>query len=188
MPFRFTELELAGVILVEPRVFADERGFFMETYKHRDYVAAGLTETFMQENHSRSGRGSLRGLHYQRAPAAQGKLVRAIVGEIYDVAVDIRPDSPMFGRWVGVTLSADNRRMLFVPPWCAHGFCVVSECAEVVYKTTAEYAPELEGGLMWNDPEVAIAWPIGEPILSERDRRWPDLAALAGVSTHVVEV
>lgn len=188
MPFRFTELELAGVVLVEPRVFADERGFFMETYKHRDYAAAGLPETFVQENHSRSGHGSLRGLHYQRTPAAQGKLVRAIVGEIYDVAVDIRPDSPTFGRWVGVTLSAENRRMLFIPPWCAHGFCVVSESAEVVYKTTAEYAPDLEGGLMWNDPAVAIAWPIANPILSERDRRWPGLAALRTACTDVVEV
>ena len=188
MPFRFTDLELDGVILVEPRVFADERGFFMETYKHRDYVGAGLPEAFVQENHSRSGRGSLRGLHYQREPAAQGKLVRAVAGEIYDVAVDIRPHSPMFGRWVGVTLSAENRRMLFIPPWCAHGFCVVSESAEVVYKTTAEYAPELEGGLMWNDADVAITWPIADPILSKRDREWPGLAALAGVSSHVVEV
>jgi dTDP-4-dehydrorhamnose 3,5-epimerase len=188
MPFRFTALELPGVVLVEPRVFTDERGFFMETYKHRDYLAAGLPEGFAQENHSRSARGSLRGLHYQRPPAAQGKLVRAIAGEIYDVAVDLRPQSPTFGRWTGVTLSADNCRMLYVPSWCAHGFCVVSEWAEVVYKTTAEYTPALEGGLMWNDPEVAITWPVIDPILSERDRRWPSLAEIAAGCSNVVGV
>ena len=188
MPFRFTELELPGVILIEPRTFTDERGFFMETYKHRDYAAAGLTDAFVQENHSRSTGGSLRGLHYQRQPAAQGKLVRAVVGEIFDVAVDVRPESPTFGRWIGKTLSADNRRMLFIPPWCAHGFCVVSEAAEVLYKTTAEYAQEAEGGLMWNDPDVAIAWPIINPILSERDRRWPSLATLASAHPNAIAV
>jgi dTDP-4-dehydrorhamnose 3,5-epimerase len=143
---------------------------------------------FVQENHSRSTRGSLRGLHYQRQPAAQGKLVRAVVGEIFDVAVDIRPESPTFGRWIGKTLSADNRSMLFIPPWCAHGFCVVSESAEVLYKTTAEYTPEAEGGLVWNDPDLAIAWPISNPILSERDRRWPSLASLASASQNAVAV
>ena len=178
MPFRFTDLTLPGVMIVEPRVFADDRGFFMETYKHGEYAASGLTDPFVQENHSRSMRGTLRGLHFQRPPKAQAKLVRAIVGEIFDVAVDIDPKSPTFGRWVGVTLSAENRQMLFIPAQYAHGFCVVSESAEVVYKTTAEYSPELEGGLMWNDPDVAIDWPIDEPLLSERDRRWPTLATI----------
>jgi dTDP-4-dehydrorhamnose 3,5-epimerase len=175
MPFTFTKLELPGVLLIEPRVFADARGFFMETFRRSDYEAAGLPAAFVQENHSRSTRGTLRGLHYQRPPKAQGKLVRVIAGEIFDVAVDVRPGSPTFGRWVGATLSAQNRRMLYVPPWCAHGFCVTSDEAEVDYKTTAEYAPELEGGAMWNDPGLAIAWPTAAPLLSDRDRRWPAL-------------
>jgi dTDP-4-dehydrorhamnose 3,5-epimerase len=147
----------------------------METFKRADYEAAGLPGTFVQENHSRSARATLRGLHFQRPPKAQGKLIRVVVGEIFDVAVDVRPDSSTFGRWIGMTLSAQNCRMLYVPPWCAHGFCVTSDHAEVNYKTTADYAPELEGGLMWNDPALAIAWPIADPILSERDQRWPRL-------------
>jgi len=185
MPFRFTELELPGVMLIEPRVAGDSRGFFMETYKQGDYEAAGLTHPFVQENHSRSVRGTLRGLHFQRPPKAQAKLVRCIVGEIYDVAVDLRPDFDTFGQWVGVTLSADNRQMLFIPSWCAHGFCVVSDHAEVVYKTTAEYAPELEGGVAWGDPDLAIAWPTVDPLLSDRDRRWPSLAAMAASAKAV---
>jgi dTDP-4-dehydrorhamnose 3,5-epimerase len=186
MPFRFTELDLPGVVAIEPRVAGDARGFFMETYKHADYAAVGLSDAFVQENHSRSVRGTLRGLHFQREPKAQGKLVRCIVGEIYDVAVDIRPESPTFGRWAAVRLSAENRRMLFIPSWCAHGFCVLSECAEVVYKTTAEYAPDLEGGLAWSDPDVGIDWPVSDPILSERDRCWPRLSAIAAASVEVV--
>jgi dTDP-4-dehydrorhamnose 3,5-epimerase len=188
MPFRFSQLDLPGAVLIEPRVFTDDRGFFMETYKHGDYAEAGLAEPFVQENHSRSVRGTLRGLHYQRAPKAQGKLVRAIVGEIYDVAVDIRPESATFGRWVGVTLSAENRRMLFVPPWCAHGFCVVSETAEVVYKSTAEYSPQLESGVMWNDPALAIPWPFDAPVLSERDRTWPGIAEVAAMYSGALHV
>lgn len=185
MPFRFTELELPGVKLIEPRVAGDQRGFFMETYRQGDYAAAGISGPFVQENHSRSVRGTLRGLHFQRPPKAQAKLVRCIVGEIYDVAVDMRPDSVTFGRWVGVTLSADNRNMLFIPGWCAHGFCVVSDYAEVVYKTTAEYAPELEAGVAWGDSDLAITWPIDAPILSERDQRWPSLAASAASAKAV---
>ena len=177
MPFQFSELSLPGVTLVEPRAFVDARGFFMETYRQADYAEAGLPDAFVQENHSRSSRGTLRGLHFQRPPQAQGKLVRAIVGEIFAVAVDIRPDSGTFGKWVGVTLSADNRRMLYIPPWCAHGFCVVSDVAEVVYKTTAVYAPELEGGLAWDDPVLAIAWPVDDPLVSDRDKRWPRLSS-----------
>ena len=175
MPFTFTELDLPGVCVIEPRVFPDARGFFMETFKRSDYEAAGVPTTFMQENHSRSSRGTLRGLHFQRPPKAQAKLVRVVVGEIFDVAVDIRPDSRTFGRWVGVTLSARNRRILYVPPWCAHGFCVTSDEAEVDYKTTAEYAPELESGVIWNDPALDIPWPVPAPLLSDRDQRWPAL-------------
>ena len=179
MPFTFTQLDLPGVVLVEPRVFADTRGFFLVTFKRGDDESAGLPGTFVQENHSRSSRGTLRGLHFQRAPKAQAKLVRVVVGEIFDVAVDVRPESPTFGRWVGTTLSAENRRMLFVPAWCAHGFCVTSDVAEVDYKTTAEYAPELEGGVMWNDPALEIEWPVADPVLSERDMRWPALEVSA---------
>jgi dTDP-4-dehydrorhamnose 3,5-epimerase len=175
MPFHFTPLSLPGVVLIEPRTFDDARGFFMETYRQTDFVAAGLRDAFVQENHSRSSRWTLRGLHYQRAPQAQGKLVRVTQGEIYDVAVDIRPDSPAFARWVATTLSADNKRLLWIPPGFAHGFCVVSDGAEVIYKATAEYAPELEHGIPWDDPHLGIEWPVTDPLLSERDRRWPPL-------------
>src|SRR5262245_43122833 len=149
MPFTFTTTDLPGVLLIEPRVFGDNRGFFLESYKQSDFEHAGLDASFVQENHSRSGSGIVRGLHYQRPPFAQGKLVRAILGEIFDVAVDIRRGSPTFGKWVGVTLSAANRRSLYIPPWCAHGFCVVSEHAEVIYKTTTEYRPDYEHGIRW---------------------------------------
>src|SRR5271155_4194019 len=173
MPFRFQPLEIQGVVLVEPVVFADSRGFFMESYKRTDYEAAGITESFVQENHSRSRFGILRGLHYQRAPKAQGKLVRVISGEIFDVAVDLRANSPTSGKWVAARLSAENRQILYIPPWCAHGFAVVSEEAEVLYKTTHKYSPQEAGGIMWNDPHLAIPWPVEKPILSERDQVWP---------------
>lgn len=173
MPFSFESLAIPEVIVIEPLAFGDARGFFMETYRSSDFGANGLGEPFVQENHSRSGRGILRGLHYQRPPYAQAKLVRVIAGEIFDVAVDVRPDSPTRGRWVGVTLSAANRRMLYIPPWCAHGFCVMSDAAEVIYKTTSEYSPAHESGVLWNDPAVGIDWPVASPILSERDQNWP---------------
>lgn len=178
MPPTFTVTPLPGVVIIEPKVFADERGFFMETYKKSDFVAAGLEVDFVQENHSKSVQGTLRGLHLQRAPRAQGKLVRAIEGEVFDVAVDIRRESPTFRRWVSVTLSADNRRSVFIPAGYAHGFCVVSAEAQVVYKTTAEYAPDLEWGVRWDDPLLAIPWPVTEPRLSPRDSRWPLLSDL----------
>jgi len=168
---------LPGVLIIEPRVFRDERGFFLETYHAQRYREAGLDATFVQDNHSRSTRGTLRGLHWQ-AERPQGKLVRVLVGEIYDVAVDIRPDSPTFGQWVGFTLSADNFRQAWIPPGFAHGFCVTSEVAEVEYKCTDFYDPPSERGLIWNDPAVAIAWPIQDPILSERDKKHPRLSAL----------
>jgi len=153
-------------------VFGDTRGFFMETFKQSDF-APFVDGAFVQENHSKSERGTLRGLHFQLGRYGQGKLVRAIAGEIFDVAVDIRRASPTRGRWVSVVLSAENRQMLYVPPWCAHGFCVLSDTAEVVYKTTTEYAPAHESGLMWNDPALAISWPITSPLVSERDQKWP---------------
>jgi len=177
MPFTFEPTDLPGVILVTPSVFGDDRGFFMETYKRSAFEAAGLEVSFSQENHSRSGAGTLRGLHYQREPRAQGKLVRVVFGVIFDVAVDIRRGSPTFGRWLGVTLSAANRTAIYVPPGFAHGFCVTSPDAEVMYLTTEEYAPELEAGILWNDPALGIAWPVEEPTLSSRDRQWPAFRA-----------
>ena len=173
MPFIFKELDLPGVILVEPRVFADGRGWFMETFKQSDFATAGITARFVQQNQSMSETGALRGLHFQRPPQAQGKLVRVLSGEIFDVAVDMRRQSPACGKWTAVTLSATNRQMLYVPPWCAHGFYVTRGPAEVLYMTTAEYSAPDEGGLAWDDPRLGIVWP-GEPAsLSDRDRRWP---------------
>jgi dTDP-4-dehydrorhamnose 3,5-epimerase len=173
MPFSFQKLAIPEVLLINPNAVSDARGFFMETYKRSEFVAAGIDGTFVQENHSSSERGVLRGLHFQREPYAQSKLIRVLSGEIFDVAVDIRPDSPSRGRWVSATLSATNRQMMYVPCWCAHGFCVVSDKAEVVYMTTAEYAPAHESGITWNDPVLAIDWPISSPTLSERDTKWP---------------
>jgi len=172
VPFTFRRLDIPEVVLIEPHVFGDTRGFFMETYKQSDF-APFVDGEFVQENHSKSERGTLRGLHFQRGRYGQGKLVRAISGEIFDVAVDIRPQSPTRGKWVSAVLSAENRQMLYVPPWCAHGFCVLSDTAEVVYKATTEYAPAHEAGLMWDDPALAISWPISSPLVSDRDQKWP---------------
>lgn len=179
MPFTFTPCSLPGVILIEPRVFPDDRGFFMEAYKQSDFAKAGIDVEFVQENHSRSVGGTLRGLHCQRAPRAQAKLVRATEGEIFDVVADVNRTSPTFGKWVSVTLSAENKRSLFVPAGYAHGFCVVSAEAEVIYKTTQEYAPALECGVRWDDPALGILWPVTSPRLSTRDAHWPSLEQLA---------
>ncbi len=160
---------LAEVLLIEPRVFGDERGFFFESWNEREFERAGIHARFVQDNHSRSVRGVLRGLHYQlRQP--QGKLVRVISGEIFDVAVDIRRSSPAFGKWEGFRLVAESHRMLWIPVGFAHGFSVLSDFAEVLYKTTDFYAPEHERCLLWNDPEIGIAWPLqGAPVLSAKD-------------------
>jgi dTDP-4-dehydrorhamnose 3,5-epimerase len=176
----FLPLELEGVVRVEPRVFGDERGFFLETFREDRYAEALLKEgqRFVQDNHSRSSRGVLRGLHFQtRRP--QGKLLRCVVGEIYDVAVDIRPNSPQFGQWVAVTLSAENKQQLYVPPGFAHGFQVVSTTADVEYKCTDYYDPEGEGGIRWDDPDLAIPWPVADPVVSAKDQELPLLAALS---------
>jgi dTDP-4-dehydrorhamnose 3,5-epimerase len=175
MPFTFARLSIPEIILIEPRVLRDERGFFMETYKHSDFAKEGITEQFLQGNHSRSKRGTLRGLHYQKKPKEQGKLVRALYGVIYDVVVDLRCGGPMYGRWLGLTLSAEDKKMLYIPAGFAHGFCVLSDAAEVLYLATKEYAPELETGILWNDSDLAIKGPIANPILSPRDRAWPPL-------------
>jgi len=175
MPFAFKSLDIPEVVLIEPKVFEDERGFFMETYKMPDFVTAGIKANFVQDNHSRSTKGILRGLHYQNPPFAQGKLVRAIKGEIFDVAVDIRTGSPTWGKWIGVILSEENKNILYVPETFAHGFCVLSEVAEVIYKTTNVYSAEAEAGIIWNDKDLNIEWPVKKPILSEKDQNLPSL-------------
>jgi dTDP-4-dehydrorhamnose 3,5-epimerase len=175
MPFTFSPTRIADVLVVEPRLFPDERGFFMETYKRSEFGAHGIDELFVQCNQSRSARGILRGLHFQKPPKAQGKLVRVLSGAIFDVAVDIRKGAPTYGQWVGVELSAANNKMLYTPVGFAHGFCVVSTEADIAYMTSDEYAPALEAGIAWDDPDLNIDWPIATPQLSERDRRWPRL-------------
>jgi dTDP-4-dehydrorhamnose 3,5-epimerase len=176
MPFRFSRLELPEIILIESTVFSDERGFFMETYKCSEFAANGIAERFVQINHSHSFHRTLRGLHYQKKPRAQGKLVRVAIGEIFDVVVDIRRGSPRYGRWLAVDLSAENNKMLYVPPGFAHGACVVSGEAIVLYNVTDEYAPDYEAGIAWNDPHLSIRWPFDEPLLSARDRALPYLS------------
>jgi dTDP-4-dehydrorhamnose 3,5-epimerase len=175
MPFDFRELALSGVVVVMPRIFADDRGFFMETYKYSDFSAAGITEYFVQDNHSKSSYSVLRGLHFQKSPKAQGKLVRCLRGSIFDVAVDIRKGSPSYGQWVGAELTEANNHMLYIPPAFAHGFVVLSDTAEIIYKCTKEYSPEDDRGIVWNDPDINIDWPVKAPILSEKDKRLPAL-------------
>jgi dTDP-4-dehydrorhamnose 3,5-epimerase len=169
--------KLEGVRVVEPTVHRDARGFFLESYAFKTLQAFGIDTQFVQDNHSRSVQNTLRGLHYQVSPG-QAKLVRVLVGEIFDVAVDLRPDSPTFGQWVGQTLSAENFLQMYIPIGFAHGFCVLSPYADVAYKASAYYDPQAERGLAWDDPAIGIAWPIGDPILSERDRRHPTLDTL----------
>jgi dTDP-4-dehydrorhamnose 3,5-epimerase len=170
--------KIPDVIVIRPKVHSDARGFFMETFHLRSFAEAGITGDFVQDNHSGSHRGALRGLHYQvRQP--QGKLLRCLAGEIFDVAVDIREGSPTFGQWAGAMISAENRQMIWVPPGFAHGFYVMSEWGELAYKTTDYYAPEWERSLQWNDPAIGIDWPLIpglDPILSDRDRSAPPLA------------
>ena len=169
--------DLPGVLVIESEVFRDPRGYFLETFHERKYREAGIPHSFVQDNQSRSTRGTLRGLHAQlRKP--QGKLIRTLRGEIFDVAVDIRPGSPTFGKWTAATLRADDFRQMFIPPGFAHGFCVLSEVAEVAYKCTDFYDPADEIGFRWNDPEVGIAWPIRDPLLSSKDAALPTLAEL----------
>jgi dTDP-4-dehydrorhamnose 3,5-epimerase len=170
---------IPGVLVIEPDVHADGRGFFVETYRADRYREHGIEGPFVQDNHSRSVAGTLRGLHLQlRHP--QGKLIRVIEGEVFDVAVDVRRGSPTFGRWVAVTLTAENFRQCYVPPGFAHGFCVVSPIAQVEYKCTDVYDPADEIGVAWNDPALGISWPVSEPILSLRDSHHPTLAELDG--------
>ena len=167
---QFLTNELAGIVVVEPKVFEDERGFFMETFHKPRFAAAGIDVDFVQDNHSRSGQGVLRGLHYQISHP-QGKLVRVIRGAVLDVAVDLRRSSPTFGRWWACELSEANRRQVYIPAGFAHGFCVTSVIAEVIYKCTEIYTPQDERTLLWNDPALGIKWPVRHPIISEKDQR-----------------
>jgi dTDP-4-dehydrorhamnose 3,5-epimerase len=175
--FKFTETSLEGVYIIEPTVFGDERGYFMETYHLGDFKEAGLDINFVQDNQSKSNKGVLRGLHFQYKKP-QGKLVRAIKGEVFDVAVDLRKNSPTYGQWEGVLLSEENKKQFYIPEGFGHGFLVLSEEAEFTYKCTDFYDAEDEGGILWNDPEIGIEWPlddINEVILSEKDKQWKNL-------------
>ena len=176
------ETALPGVLLLEPKVFSDARGFFFEIYNQRSFAPLGISDHFVQDNHSHSKKGVLRGLHYQ-CEQAQGKLVRVLRGEVFDVAVDLRRDSPTFGKWVGERLSDSNKKMIWIPKGLAHGYLTLSDSADVAYKVTDFWAPQFEKTLLWNDPDIAIAWPLdGEPILSEKDRAghfFKDFAAKA---------
>jgi dTDP-4-dehydrorhamnose 3,5-epimerase len=178
--FKFTETGIAGLIVIEPTVFGDERGYFMETWRADEFAEAGLPVHFVQDNQSKSRKGVLRGLHFQKKNP-QGKLMRVISGEVYDVAVDLRKSSATFGKWYGVPLSAENKKQFYVPEGFAHGFLVLSEAAEFVYKCTRFYDPNDEGGLAWDDPSVGIKWPMVQLdiLLSEKDQVLPKLASLA---------
>ena len=169
------QTKLPGVLLIEPKVFGDHRGFFLETYNARRYKEAGIEVPFVQDNHSRSIRGTLRGLHFQLTKP-QAKLLWVVSGEVFDVAVDVRPGSATFGKWFGATLSAENKKQIFVPAGFAHGFAVISDIAEVYYKCSDFYDPKDEGGILWNDPQLAIDWPLREPLLSQKDAALPALA------------
>ncbi len=173
MPFTFKTLEIPGLTLIEPRVFPDGRGFFMESYKESEFKAHGIDCRFVQDNHSKSSRGVLRGLHFQKAPYAQGKLVRVIEGAVWDVAVDLRRDSPTYCEWYGVELSEENRFMFFIPAGFAHGFVTLSEKAQFEYKCTAEYNKASESGIRWDDPDIGIQWPVRDVQVSERDAVLP---------------
>ncbi len=174
---KVTKTNLDGVLLVEPRVFNDPRGFFMETYSKKVFQENGIEPELVQDNHSYSSYGVLRGLHFQ-VNQPQAKLVRVVEGEIFDVAVDIRPGSPTFGKWTGHYLSSENKHQLFVPAGFAHGFCVTSKTVTVLYKCSDYYSPPDERGLIWNDSEVGIDWPVKEPLLSEKDTKYPQLSGL----------
>jgi len=177
MPFTFTNAPIEGLVIIEPRAFPDERGFFMESYKQSDFEKAGILGPFVQDNHSRSKRGVLRGLHFQRPPCAQAKLVRVSRGRAWDVAVDLREGSPTFGKYFALELSESNRLMFWIPPCFAHGFLALEDDTELQYKCTAEYNAASDGGLRWNDPDIAIAWPdIGiAPLVSAKDAALPTL-------------
>lgn len=175
MPFTIRRLLIPEIIIIEPKVFIDKRGFFMETYKYSEFAQFGIKERFVQDNYSESLKNVLRGMHFQKEPKAQGKLVKCMKGRIFDVAADIRKGSPTYGKWVGAELSEENHHMLYIPAGFAHGFVVLSDLALVMYKCTEEYSPENDRGIIWNDPYININWPVKEPIISEKDKTHPTL-------------
>lgn len=185
MEFIFTPLEIPDVLEITHGQAGDSRGFFSETYREDAFMLAGIPTAFVQENQSRSASGTLRGLHYQRDPHAQGKLVRCVRGAIYDVAVDIRVGSPSYGKWVAIELSDRNRKMLYIPPGFAHGFYALTDC-DMMYRQTRYYAPEAEAGICWNDPSLSIPWPLtGSPLLSGKDRVYPSLQQASNNFTYI---
>jgi dTDP-4-dehydrorhamnose 3,5-epimerase len=175
MPFTFRQLEIPGVLAIEPKLFEDVRGFFMETYKREEFKKAGIPQIFVQDNHSRSRQGVLRGFHFQKEPKAQGKLVRCLRGAIFDVAVDLRRGSPSYRKWIGIVLSEENRLMLWIPRGFAHGYLTLHDGTEVVYKVDNPYSMKHECGIRWDDPEIAVKWPIERPIVSAKDGGYPFL-------------
>jgi dTDP-4-dehydrorhamnose 3,5-epimerase len=179
----FEKQKISEVILITPKVFEDARGFFMETYSQKIFRENGIDVNFVQDNHSFSKKGVLRGLHFQKSPLAQDKLTRVIKGEVFDVVVDLRRQSPTFGQWLGLILSEENRQMLFIPKGFAHGFLTLSDTADFEYKVSNLYSPENDSGLFWNDPDVGIDWPIKNPILNDKDKKQPRLKELGEVFT-----
>lgn len=169
MPFIFKKCEIPGPVIVEPRVFCDARGFFLESYKKTDFVNNGIDVEFMQDNHSLSSKGVLRGLHYQKPPFAQAKLVRVVKGAAWDVAVDLRKNSLTFKKWIAVELSGENKKMFFIPEGFAHGFVALTDEVQLMYKCSNEYSPQHDAGIIWNDPELAVKWPVDDPLLSDKD-------------------
>jgi len=178
MAYEFIDLDIEGLILIKPKVFYDNRGFFMETYTKKEFVDHGIKIEFVQDNHSWSIKNTLRGLHFQRQPYAQAKLIRCISGEIIDIAVDLRKDAKTFGKHVKVNLSAENKNMLYVPEGFAHGFLVLSDYAEIMYKVSRFYNKDADSGIIWNDPDLNIYWPVKAPLLSEKDAMWPRLSEI----------
>lgn len=175
MPFIFKKTKIKDVILIQSKIFKDKRGLFLETYKYSNFSKNGIKEKFVQENYSQSKKGVLRGLHYQKNPKAQAKIITCLKGKIFDVAVDIRKGSPNYGQWISIILSEKNKYQLYIPIGFAHGFLVLSKSAQVLYRCSKEYAPEYERGIIYNDPKLKIKWPIKNPILSLKDQNWPTL-------------
>ncbi len=178
MPFTFSECDIPGLVVIEPRVFPDSRGFFMESFKESDFLKAGIDIRFVQDNHSVSSKNVVRGLHFQKPPAAQAKLVRVVRGVVWDVAVDLRTGSPTFGRWFGIELSETNRRMFYIPAGFGHGFIALVDDTHLLYKCSAEYSPADDGGVRWDDPDIGIKWPVENPLVSEKDALLPRLSAV----------
>ncbi len=178
---KFEELSIKGLILITPDIFPDDRGFFLESYNKKIFLENGIDVDFVQDNHSRSSKGVLRGLHFQRPPFAQDKLIRVTQGEVYDVVVDLRKSSGTYGKWEGVRLSEDNKQMLFIPQGFAHGFLVLSDTVDFQYKVSNYYSKEHDGGVLWNDPDIGINWPLDDVILSEKDKNQPRLADLEDI-------